>query len=158
MKLNQEIAHISTAQKDYVKFLGDYLSPNPDALLWVLTYTIYVHAIDDIIDGDKDDSEHILKTFELAAVVYSNVFYRENIHLLYSLVVTASNTYMDSVMLENSTETWKQKTSDHLRQNGNELILMCIQIVGGIEKRREASLKLRDISFRNHHTTTGQPV
>lgn len=152
-----EVQHKILAQKDYINFLGKYLSPNPDALLWVLGYTIYVHAIDDLIDGDKSGSEFILKTFEFAAVVYSNKFYINNITMLYPLVVTASNCYMDSVILEQSRSNshWKNTVSDSLRQNGNELILACVQIVGGIEARREASLELRDISWRNHHTTEG---
>lgn len=156
-KTKEQIQYMVTAQKDFIDFLNKYLSPDPDALLWVLSYTVYVHSVDDIVDGDKPTKEHLLRTFEHAAVVYSNGFYQKNIHLLYSLIVMASNTYMDSVMMEGSTETWKQRTGDYLRQTGNELLLACIQIVGGIEARREASIKLRDISWRNHHTSEGKP-
>lgn len=164
-KLIEEIDYKVTAHLDYVAFLKKYLADNPDALCWVLLYITYAHAIDDIIDGDKDGTrskEFILKVFEYAAILYSHVFYQINIHLLYSLVVMASNTYMDSVILEFSTVTsdkpWKNSAQDYLRQSANELILMCIQIVGGIDKRREASLELRDISWRCHHTKGGKPV
>lgn len=165
-KLIQEVDYKITAQKDYVSFLQKYLSDNPDALCWVLMYSTYVHKIDDVIDGDKENvrsKEFILKTFEDAAVVYSHPFYQQWKHLLYGLIVMASNTYMDSVLLEFSTtaddKPWKKNTQDYLRQTGNELILMCIEIVGGYENRRKASLELRDISWRNHHKNiTGEPV
>jgi ferritin len=73
----------------------------------------------------------------------------------------ASNTYMDSVIFEQmkDTDTRAKSMFDYLRQTGNELILATIQIVGGIEARREASLELRDISWRNHHhSITGEPI
>lgn len=146
------------AHFDYSTFLKSYLEKDVDALLWVLAYTTYVHAIDDIIDGDNTESEHILKTFELAAIIYSYPWYLQNRHTLYPLVIMASNTYMDSVKLEKSNELWKQRVADALRQTGNEVILACIQIVGGIEARREASLKLREISWRTHHNELGEPI
>jgi hypothetical protein len=146
------------AYSDYVNFLNQYLKDNIDALIWVLAYSTYVHGIDDIIDKDNTESEHILKTFELAAVIYSYPFYLQNLNILYPLVIMASNTYMDSVKLENQPEVWKQRVSDALRQTGNEVILACIQIVGGVDIRREASMKLREISWRTHHTIEGVPV
>lgn len=155
-----EVAEKQRAESDYVKFLGQYLGTDPDALLWVLAYSSYVHSIDDIIDGDNTDPMFILKTFELAAMLYSNNWYLKHIHFLYSLVIMASNTYMDSVIFEQdkTAPVWKKKVSDALRQTGNEVILQCIQIVGGIEARREASLKLREISWRTHHLADGTPV
>lgn len=142
---------------DFVKFLEKYLSPDPDALLWVLSYTTYVHAVDDIIDEEIRDEEFLLKTFEMAAVVYSSHFYVRNISALYPLIVMASNTYMDSVILEKQSEAWKRYTADHLRQTGNEVILACIQIVGGMDVRRQASMELREISYFLHHDSEGRP-
>lgn len=146
-------------QQDYLNFLQHYCSADPDALLFVLGYSVYVHAIDDIIDGDKDDHIHILKTFELAAMVYSNQFYLRHIHELRPLVVMASSTYMTSVTLEKATngKDWKLHVADALRQTGNELFLAVIQILHGIDVRIEASLKLREISYLTHHLPDGTP-
>lgn len=149
------------AMGEYIDFLSKYLKHDPDALAWVLAYTSYVHNIDDIIDGDNTDPMFILRTFETAAVIYGHIFYQRNFCYLYPLVKVVSNAYMDSVLLERSTEEWKLKVADGLRQHGNELILACIELSHGIEgfnKRREASLELRDISWRTHHLTNGEPV
>ena len=118
----------------YLNFLRKYLT-QPDALLWVMMYTLYVHAIDDIIDGDKTDSEHILKTFEYAAVLFSNEFYLRNIALLYPIVKIVTNSYADSVQMERSNVPWRRQAADVLRQTGNDMILMCIEICSDIDTR-----------------------
>jgi hypothetical protein len=147
------------ADNVFVAFIRKYLfENNPDACLWVLGYYTYVHAIDDFIDGDRTDFQHFLRIQELAAIVYSNVFYQRNIASLYPLVMMASNSYMDSVAMEHKSEDWKRKVADSLRQHANELIIRVIEIVGGYEARREASLALREISWKSHHDSDGKPV
>ena len=145
-------------RKAYIEFIAKYIGHNIDAHIWILGYGVYVHAIDDIIDGDKTDSEFILKTFELAAMVYSYPFYLQNMHILYSLCKTASNTYMDSVLMEKSKEEWKRNYADILRTHGNEVILAVIEILHGIDVRRKASQELREISYHTHHNELGAPI
>lgn len=144
----------------FCNFIRKYLlDKNPDACLWVLGYYTYVHAIDDFIDTkEKGDFTHFLRIQELAATVYSNVFYQRHIAELYPLVMMASNSYMDSVALEHKSEKWKKHVADSLRQHANELIIRVIEIVGGYEARREASLALREISWKSHHDKDGTPV
>lgn len=144
--------------KNYVEFVRKYLDPFPAAQMWVMAYGVYVHAIDDIIDGDKFDSEFILKTFETAAMIYSHEFYRQHWGQLYPLVKMASNTYMDSVLMERSNEKWKKNYADVLRQNGNEVLLAVIEICTGIDRRREASMEIRKLSYDTHHDKQGNPV
>jgi len=148
-------------QELYISFIRKYIS-NPDALLWVIGYASYVHAIDDIIDEEipKDNAkdEFILKTFEMAHDVYVNVYYLNNLHALKPLAKMASNTYMDSVQMERSNSQWKKSYADVLRTMGNEILLAVIEIEGGIDLRRRASLELREISYKTHHTALGYPV
>ena len=142
----------------YIDFLNKYLQSNPDALLWALSYGLYVHSIDDIIDGDKNDSEFILKTFEYALIVYAYPFFVQHIQMLYPLCKMASNTYMDSVLMERSSNKWDKNYADVLRQMGNEVILAVIEIVCGLNVRRHASIELREISYKMHHDQLGNPV
>ena len=151
-----------TKADEYIAFLNKYLGNYQDALLWVSAYGIYTHDIDDIIDCEIPTAhtphEFILKTFEFAETVYTNIFYLQNIHKLRPLIKAASNAYMDSVILEKSDKPHHKHISDHLRTVGNELILAVIEIVSGIDKRREASLELREISYSTHHTESGVPI
>jgi hypothetical protein len=146
------------ADNEFCGFIRKYLlNTNPDACLWVLAYYTYVHAIDDFIDGDRTDFQHFLKIQEFALVCYSNNFYQQHIALLYPLLRAASNAYMDSVAFEKKSESWKRTVADSLRQHANELIIAVIEIVGGYDLRREASLKLREISWKSHHELDGSP-
>lgn len=140
--------------EEYIKFLRRYLGPDPDALAWVTLYSIYVHAIDDIIDEEKDP-EFILRTFELAAILYNNNWYLSHFNELYPLIKMASNSYMDSVEFEKSDKAWKNHVADIIRQNVNELVLACIEIVSGYNAKREASSILRELSYFAHHRIDG---
>lgn len=148
---------------DYIKFIEKYLDvrKSPNAILWLLGYACYVHAIDDIIDEDipKDSTkdEFILKTFEFAEVVYTNIYYLTYITRLRPLVKMASNTYMDSVQMERSNSKWKKDYADVLRTMGNEIMLAVIEIERGVNIRREASMELRELSYRTHHEL-GVPI
>lgn len=155
---------MSNAAENYLVFIGKYLDPtqNADAILWLLGYGIYVHAIDDIIDEEipKDSikNEFILKNFEFAETIYTNIYYLKNLHKLRPLVKLASNTYMDAVQMEKSNEKWKRNYADILRTMGNELILAVIEIERGLNVRREASMELRELSYKTHHTQFGAPI
>lgn len=143
----------------FCKFIRKYLfNHNPDACLWIMGYMTYVHAIDDFIDGDRTDFQHFLRIQELAAIVYSNEFYTQHKWRLYPLIMMASNSYMDSVQMEHKSETWKKNVADSLRQHANELIIAVIEIVAGYDLRREASMELREISWKSHHDEKGNPV
>jgi len=149
---------------DYIKFILKYLNPidNPNAILWLLGYAVYVHAIDDIIDEEipKDSAkdEFILKNFEFAETVYTNIYYLTYINKLRPLIKMASNTYMDAVQMEKSNEKWKRDYADVLRTMGNEILLAVIEIERGLNIRREASMELRELSYKTHHNQVGAPI
>lgn len=155
---------MSNAKENYISFISKYLNPqeNANAILWILAYAIYAHAIDDIIDEEipKDSvkDEFILKTFEFAETVYTNIYYLTHISKLRPLVKMASNSYMDAVQMEKSNEKWKRDYADVLRTLGNEVLLAVIEIEKGLNVRRTASLDLRELSYKTHHTQFGQPI
>ncbi len=139
-------------------FIKKYLSSDLDATLWVLGYLTYAHSIDDVIDGDKTDSTFILNTFRFAPVLFSNSFYLNHIGALYPLVIMAHDTYEESVKMEKSTVKWQRHYADVLRQNGNEVLLKCVEIVGGLENRKLAAVELRELAYKTHHTDEGKPT
>src|SRR5256885_14368054 len=110
---------MKTHSEQFILFLKKYLFHNPDALLWVLSYVSYAHAIDSIIDQDEDfelnDKLFIVKTFEFSAAIYSNHFYIQNMHMLYPIVKTSANSYMNSLEYEDSPINWKRQLGDALR-------------------------------------------
>jgi hypothetical protein len=146
------------ANKIFADFIRKYLFKDPDACLWILGFNVYVHSIDDFIDGAEKDPIHMLRIQELALAVYCNDWFRRHQHILYPLIRAASNCYMDSVILETKTDFWKKQVADALRQFANEIIIATIEIVSGYEARREASMEVREISWKAHHEKDGTPV
>ena len=137
--------------------LQEYLSV--EGYAFCTAFLIYAHCIDDIIDGDKQDSEFILRTFEYAALLYSLPFYQQHTGMLLPVIKSVTNSYADSVQLEKCNEEWKQKYADVLRQNGNDLLSACVEICSGIERRREFSMRVREISYKSHHDeVTGERI
>lgn len=138
----------------FEQFLDKYLKEkDEDAFIFVSLYVIYCHAIDDLIDEPQPDYNNLLDTFALAPVLFGNNFYVQHFHKLYPLVKMAHYAYKDSVKMEKSNEKWKQYLSDALRQQANEVIIEVINIVhGSVEIREEASMLLREIAYKTHHS------
>jgi hypothetical protein len=141
--------------KDIVE---EYLIDSVDAQLFFYSYLIHCHAVDDVIDGDRTDSEFIIKCFDFTVTLCSCRFYQHYSATLEPLMHAAANAYADSVVMERSKVQWKQQYADVLRQSGNEVLLACIGIVAGIDKKREASLKLRELAYLEHHDKEGKPI
>jgi hypothetical protein len=145
----------------YLDFVKKYLNASPDAMLWIMGYGLYVHAIDDLVDKDipkdKTYAQLLLDTFEFAETIYTNIFYLNNISILRPLIKATSQAYIDSVKWEHSSEEWKRRVSDQLRQYGNEVLLACVEIVSGLEVKRQAATVLREISWKAHHLKDGTP-
>jgi hypothetical protein len=140
-----------------IAFLKKYL--DGDALLWVLGYLDYCHAIDDFIDRYEDGQEHrevelLVKVLELPPLIYANGFFLKNFHRLYALIKGAGNAYCDSELMKKSNSKWKQHYAEVLRLAAHEVIVAAIEIYGGYEQRRQASIELRELAYFAHVETT----
>ncbi len=138
--------------------IDELLRPFPEAQRFVQLYTEYAHAIDDIIDEKLTDPEFILRTFDLAAEVYSCKFYRDNVHILRSIDFMSNNTYLDSVLWERSDESFKKVAAGTLRHAGLDLFLATVSICCGREKMRSISMEMREHTFICHLDAEGNNV
>lgn len=135
--------------------LQKYLSHDPEALRFVHAFNDYCHSIDDIIDEKITDPEKVLKVFVEAATVYSSNFYQRHSRELYSLVLTITNTYVDSIKWEKDIDLWKRNASDVLRSCGNDMMLLVIGLVAGWDAMRDVSELVRNYSYVSHHNLQG---
>lgn len=139
--------------------LGRICLANTEAMDWLANYwSPYVHAIDDIIDGDRKGPEDILRAFALAAQLYAHPFYLRNLAELKRLVLVITNLYADSVAWERSEARWQRDWADHNRHAGMEMVLAVAQICGGYDHGRVISGEQRCICWHEHHTPTGEPI
>jgi len=118
----------------------------------------YVHAIDDIVDGETPGHEALLATFAQAIPLYSHPFYLRNISALRQIALNCTNAYADTVAWEHSKHKWQAAFADHYRHFGAEMVLAVAMICGGYAHARSFSLELRTICWMEHHTSDGRPV
>lgn len=132
---------------------------NPEAKRFLIAWSQYVHAIDDLIDGaERPAPEALLQTFAKAIAVYSDPFYLQHIEALRQVAVSATNLYADSVAWEQSPMPWHRHFADWARHAGAEMVLAVAHLCGGYEHMRSLSLELRTICYLQHHDLKGDAV
>jgi hypothetical protein len=138
----------------------DLFKDSPDIQQFLYKFATYCHLIDDVIDVKeiRDNPQSILKVTHLALDIYSSQFFRDNVSLLHPIILMIHNTYADSVEWEHSEIKWKATQADTLRCFGNEIILVLIERVFGYDKMREFSTKIREGSYKRHHTEDGKQI
>lgn len=134
--------------------LKDY----PEALDFLTIFHDLCHRIDDIIDEKNTNSEFIINSFICAAGVYSCKFYRDNVVELFPLVCHISNTFADSVIMENSSIDWQRNFGDAIRNCANDMVVYVVAKLCGWQQAREISMLLREDSYLKHHTENGLPI
>jgi hypothetical protein len=145
-----------TPQDNDWKALERACCGNREAMQWLLLWRDYVHAIDDLVDGDARGPEALLATFAMAPTLYSHPFYLNNMAALRQVVLNCTNAYADSVMWERSPVPWQRDFADHYRHYGAEMVLAVAQICGGYQHMRSISPELRVICWHEHHTPGGK--
>lgn len=147
--------NLSDAEAEQTRWLT---CGNESAADFLRLWRAYVHAIDDIIDGDAADPESILAAFMQAAFVYTHPFFTANAPALRQLAVNCTNAYADSVAWEKSPDAWRRQFSDHYRHYGAEMVLAIASLCGGYQHMRSVSLTLRETCYTEHHDNEGAPI
>lgn len=131
--------------QEAMDFLGNHWSP-------------YVHAIDDIVDGDREGNEFLLSTFAMAIGVYTHPFFLKHLAELKTLALLVTNSYADSVAWEESSVEWQRDWADHNRHAGMEMVIAVAQICGGYEHARALSQEYRVVCWHEHHAPNGKAI
>ena len=131
----------------------------PEAMDFLANHwAVYVHEIDDLVDGDRRGPEALLGTLARAALLYSHPFYLQHLPALRAVVLLVTNLYADSVLWEQSGEAWQRQWADHNRHAGMEMVVAIAQICGGYEHARAISREHRAICYHEHHNREGVAV
>ncbi len=134
----------------------------PDAMLFCGLWFGYCHAIDDLIDNMEDGKpttkpEDILRLLVTAAAIYNSDFYRKHQDHLFSMVLSVTNAYADSVAWERSPVRRRRHIADVLRCCGNEMFFMVACLIGGWSHMRAMSAKIRERSYVLQHDQNDNP-
>lgn len=133
---------------------------NVAALDFLHRFMRLAHKIDDVMDGEIEHQEGILRVFMETAVLFScNTFFIENRLVLFPVIITALDAYANSVMWEQSADAEKRALADVLRSSGawviNFTALLC---GGGVDAMRDISPQNALDSWATHHDENGKPI
>lgn len=139
---------------DYESLYRLACGPDRSALDFLHGWTVYCHAIDDLIDLAQPNPDKLLETLALANILYSSDFYARHHAALRMAVVLVTSAYADSVQWEKDGLDWRRQWADTLRFAGNDMVLAVAAACGGYKRVREVSLRLRENSWYLHHEGT----
>lgn len=130
--------------------IDDVLSGYPEAKDLVLTYSSYVHDIDDLVDGDTEFTPETLLTLtNKASLLFSNRFYRENAQYLHPVETMVNVAYSISVSWEKE-EGWKKAHADVLRHAGLYFFITVIYLIAGYEVVSKIAPKIFEYAHTKH--------
>ena len=131
------------------------LNGDVEALNFILAFNTYCHMIDDIVDEEEGKKpEFVIKTFAIAAMLFSCNFWLKHHEKLIGNVLTITNTYADSVAFERSEEPWKKVMADTLRGAGHSMFILVLTMIGGPDKYeqiREVSQESLEFWYYEQH-------
>ena len=118
--------------------------------------------MDDIVDKKINNVEAIIKSYINAQSITQSPFFLANRDFLWSQLLLAANSYLDSEAWKDEIG-WKKQVSDFLRSYPNEMLLITAMLTTKPEESpwdrvRNISLKLREYSYSEHHDNDGNPV
>jgi hypothetical protein len=135
---------------------------NEQAYEFLCGWHHYTHLIDDFVDAPpknaEESAERLGALLAWAAMLYSSPFWVKNVAALSPIVMSVTNTYIDSVRWEQAIRPqWQKTVADTLRHSGNDMVFAVAAICGGWAHMRQFSLPLRAIAFASHHDVDGNP-
>lgn len=129
----------------------------PEAMDFVVRWTAYVHAIDDIED-EETTPEFRLAAFIMALELYTSPFFVRHAAALKQVALNCTSLYADSVAWEKSEDQFKKDFANFARHGGTEMVLAVASIVGGYAHMRRVSLEIREQQYCASHGEKGNPV
>jgi hypothetical protein len=136
--------------RQYLQLQQEAALGNVDALVFLLSWNSYIHAVDDLVD-EAMTPDLLLDCLMQANALYATPFWIANSARLAGIIALVANAYADSLKFEHGPEDWKRRHADVLRQAGNEMVIAVAQIVGGWRHARSISLRVREQAYHEQH-------
>ncbi len=132
------------------KLLRELCGDNEEAYKFCFTWLTICHNIDDIVDGDIDKAE-VVSNFAAYTGLLSSNFYKQHSVELFSALINSVIDYAISVEWEKlpteEATAIKRKIADHIRSNGNHVLVTVAVLLGGYHHGIKISKKLYEYSY-----------
>lgn len=144
---------MTTAQQ----LLQDAAGGDAAALDWLVKFSAYAHALDDLVDADRG-WPRVLALPGMLRDVVQHPFYLRHAPALSLVIEVVEAHYAASVVWERDERLGRHRLADVLRCCGNLAVAAVAVITGGRALAQRVVPALWEESWREHHDADGQPV
>ena len=141
-----------------VEFLRTVTNGDPEAYDFLLRWGKFHRKVDDVIDCNLWDAEHVLEAFVEGCKFYSHPFYQKNMSVLQMPILMATNFCAVSVKWEREKELWKRQWADVLRHSGLQVVESVAMICGGWELVTKTTAPYLAAMYVDHKDRHGVPT
>lgn len=120
-------------------------------------WTLYVHAIDDIVDRELKQPKEVILTFGKAIELYTHPFFLKNLEGLKQVTRNVTAMYIQTVEWEKCGD-WRGAWSDYHRHCSMEMVVAVATICGGLQHAAAVMPELRIMAYQDHHDREGKPI
>jgi len=113
---------------------------------FVIAFVAYCHMLDDVIDKDNpiDDERLIAENIRFLNEMLINPWVRENQALLWPLIITSFNSWLDANDWEFNDLKEKRRDADVIKGMYHEVVWFVAYLCGGWEHLRTITSKYRE--------------
>ncbi len=122
---------------------------NQQAADFLLAYVAYCHLLDDIVDKDKpvDDLRLVRESLSLIDAMLLNPWVRDNAVILWPLITSGFNAWLDANRWETSACVNQQRAADVVKGIYHEIVWVTARICGGFDHMRWVTSEHREYDY-----------
>lgn len=132
-------------------FLDKLCKGDAEAKAFIAGWARWCHGIDDVVDGDRDSAEDIIRAFAGSILLFSSPFYQRHTVHLAAIALNVAHKYADAARWEHSGVEWERRWADYLRHAGRDMMMAVAFIIGGYDHAREMSVLQWDLCRKQQH-------
>jgi hypothetical protein len=140
------------SEQELLTEINRIFSNNPEVLDFLKLHNDYVHAVDDLVDKDKNVNP--LDVAEMALKYYNHPVYVKHQSALHPICYMNHNTYRDSVLWEKhefDDKGMRKEASKALRHASIDVFMLMVLIYCGDQVLRRISPWMRAYTFEKHY-------
>jgi hypothetical protein len=113
------------------------------------SFVTFCHLMDDIVDKDKEitDQRLVREMLLFLESLVCNPWVRDNIFLLWPLIVAGANAWLDANRWQDSVDGQQRRASDVLKGMYHEVVWFTAFLCGGQQHMQEITRRFREYDF-----------
>jgi hypothetical protein len=116
---------------------------------FVVSFVVFCHLIDDIVDLPEsvNDQRLVKELLSFLNQIVSNPWVKDNIALLWPLIVCGAGSWLDANRWEKSGSKMQKQSVDTLKGQYHEVVWFVAYLCGGLEHQLEVTKRFREYDY-----------